>query len=50
MKKFAYFATAALAATAAVAGGLEEPAVRLLKLLKNLTALAGWSQLSRCFL
>ncbi|MEM9715597.1 MAG: hypothetical protein AAF826_03670 [Pseudomonadota bacterium] len=43
MKKIAYFATAGLAATAAVAGGLDEPIVQAVEIVDEPTgSAAAW--------
>ncbi|MEO1562307.1 MAG: hypothetical protein AAFR98_02630 [Pseudomonadota bacterium] len=42
MKKLAYFATAALAGTAAIAGGLEEPVVQAVEEVEQERNSAGW--------
>ncbi|MEM0975988.1 MAG: hypothetical protein AAGJ34_00490 [Pseudomonadota bacterium] len=42
MKKLAYFATAAVAASAAVAGGLDEPVVEAVEVVENDSGIAAW--------
>jgi len=42
MKKLAYFATALLGASAAVAGGIEEQTVEAVEMVEETSSSAGW--------